>query len=43
MHDRAKKQAPQQLANIDLSGIKSILDIGGGSGAYSMEFVSKKT
>src|SRR5665648_1156304 len=42
MHDRAKKQAPQQLANIDLSGIRSILDIGGGSGAYSMEFVSKK-
>jgi len=42
MHDRAKKQAPQQLANIDLSEIKSVLDIGGGSGAYSMEFVSKK-
>jgi SAM-dependent methyltransferase len=42
MHDRAKKQAPQQLTNIDLSGIKSVLDIGGGSGAYSMEFVSKK-
>jgi len=42
MHDRAKKQAPQQLANIDLSKIKSTLDIGGGSGAYSMEFVSKK-
>ena len=42
MHDRAKKQAPQQLANIDLSDIKSILDIGGGSGAYSMEFLSKK-
>ena len=42
MHDRAKRQAPQQLANIDLSKIKSILDIGGGSGAYSMEFVSKK-
>jgi SAM-dependent methyltransferase len=42
MHDRAKTQAPQQLANIDLTGIKSILDIGGGSGAYSMEFVSKK-
>jgi SAM-dependent methyltransferase len=42
MHDRAKKQAPQQLANINLSGIKSVLDIGGGSGAYSMEFVSKK-
>jgi hypothetical protein len=42
MHDRAKEQAPVQLANIDLSGIKSSLDIGGGSGAYSMEFVSKK-
>jgi SAM-dependent methyltransferase len=42
MHDRAKKQAPQQLANIDLSEIRSILDIGGGSGAYVMEFVSKK-
>jgi len=43
MHDRAKKQAPQQLAGVDLSGINSVLDIGGGSGAYSMEFVSKKT
>jgi SAM-dependent methyltransferase len=42
MHDRAKQQAPQQVANIDLSEIKSVLDIGGGSGAYSMEFVSKK-
>ncbi len=42
MHDRAKKQAPQQMANIDLSGIQSVLDIGGGSGAYSMELVSKK-
>ena len=42
MHDRAKKQAPQQLANIDLSGINSVLDIGGGSGAFSMEFVSRK-
>jgi ubiquinone/menaquinone biosynthesis C-methylase UbiE len=42
MHDRAKKQAPQQLAGVDLSGINSVLDIGGGSGAYSMEFVTKK-
>jgi SAM-dependent methyltransferase len=42
MHDRGKKQAPQQLANIDLSVTKSVLDIGGGSGAYSMEFVTKK-
>lgn len=43
MHDRAKKQAPRQLASIDLTGINSILDIGGGSGAYSMEFVSRKS
>jgi SAM-dependent methyltransferase len=42
MHDRAKKQAPMQVANIDLSEIKSLLDIGGGSGAFSMEFVSRK-
>jgi SAM-dependent methyltransferase len=42
MHDRAKKQAPQQLANIDLSGVRSVLDVGGGSGAYSMEFISRK-
>jgi SAM-dependent methyltransferase len=42
MHDRAKKQAPQQLAKIDLTGIKSVLDIGGGSGAYSMQFIAIK-
>jgi len=42
MHDRAKKQAPQQLKNINLTGVRSTLDVGGGSGAYSMEFVSKK-
>jgi SAM-dependent methyltransferase len=42
MHDRALKQSPRQLANIDLSGINSILDIGGGSGAYAMEFISRK-
>ena len=42
MHDRAIKQAPQQLAEIDLTGIKSMLDVGGGSGAFSMEFVKRK-
>jgi SAM-dependent methyltransferase len=42
MHDRAKKQAPVQLAGVDLSGVNSTLDIGGGSGAYSMEFVRRK-
>jgi SAM-dependent methyltransferase len=42
MHDRAIKQAPQQLADLDLTGIKSVLDVGGGSGAFSMEFVKRK-
>jgi SAM-dependent methyltransferase len=42
MHDRAKKQAPQQLVDLDLSGIKSVLDVGGGSGAFSMAFVARK-
>jgi SAM-dependent methyltransferase len=42
MHDRAIKQAPQQLSGVDLTGIKTILDVGGGSGAFSMEFVKRK-
>jgi cyclopropane fatty-acyl-phospholipid synthase-like methyltransferase len=42
MHARAIKQAAEQLAYIDLIEINSILDIGGGSGAYSMEFVRIK-
>jgi len=42
MHDRAIKQAPQQLARVDLDGVNSLLDIGGGSGAFSMEFVRRK-
>jgi len=42
MHDRARKQAPQQLARIDLADVKSVLDVGGGSGAFSMEFISRK-
>jgi predicted O-methyltransferase YrrM len=42
MHDRAKKQAPQQLSGIDLEGIDSILDVGGGSGAYLMAFLARK-
>jgi SAM-dependent methyltransferase len=39
MHDRAVKQAPQQITSINLSGIKTLLDVGGGSGAFSMEFI----
>jgi predicted O-methyltransferase YrrM len=39
MHDRAYRQAPAIVAQIDLNGIRKVLDIGGGSGAYSMAFV----
>lgn len=42
MHDRAKKQAPFQLSGIDLSGIQTMLDVGGGSGAFAMEFITRK-
>ena len=42
MHDRAKKQAPWQLSGLDLSGINTMLDVGGGSGAFSMEFITRK-
>ena len=42
MHDRGKKQAPAQLAEIDLQGVESVLDVGGGSGCFSMEFINKK-
>jgi SAM-dependent methyltransferase len=42
MHDRAKKQAPLHVADIDLSEINTVLDIGGGSGAFSMELITRK-
>jgi SAM-dependent methyltransferase len=39
MHDRASKHAPTVVAQIDLSGVSQVLDVGGGSGAYAMAFV----
>jgi SAM-dependent methyltransferase/predicted transcriptional regulator len=39
MHNRALTQAPRQIAAIDLTGVKSLLDVGGGSGAFSLEFI----
>ncbi|HUI65211.1 MAG TPA: methyltransferase [Bacteroidota bacterium] len=38
MHERASRQAPQVISQIDLSGITRVLDVGGGSGAYAMAF-----
>ena len=42
MHDRGKKQAPDQVAKIDLQNVGSVLDVGGGSGCFSMEFIKRK-
>jgi SAM-dependent methyltransferase len=38
MHNRAFAEAPSLIKEIDLTGVKKVLDVGGGSGAYSMEF-----
>ena len=39
MHMRAYKTAPSLIKLIDLKGVRRVLDLGGGSGAYSMAFV----
>ncbi len=39
MHHRAKKTAHRLISHIDLGGVRRVLDIGGGSGVYSMAFV----
>jgi predicted O-methyltransferase YrrM len=39
MHNRAVKEAPSLAGQIDLSNVEKVLDVGGGSGAYSMAFV----
>ncbi len=42
MHWRARQHAPDVVASLDLSGVSRVLDVGGGSGAYAMEFVRAK-
>lgn len=39
MHNRAFTEAPSLVEQINLEGVKKVLDVGGGSGAYSMAFV----
>jgi ubiquinone/menaquinone biosynthesis C-methylase UbiE len=39
MHMRALRQAPAIIRLINLKGVKRVLDVGGGSGAFSMAFV----
>ncbi len=38
MHDRGSRQAPAQIAGIDLTGVRRVLDLGGGPGDFAMAF-----
>lgn len=42
MHMRAIHQAPAVVKLINLKGVKRVLDVGGGSGVFSMAFVRAK-
>jgi len=42
MHDRAVKHAPGLVAMIGLEGVGKIMDVGGGSAAFSMAFLRAK-
>ena len=42
MHARAKLEAPLVASKIDLTGVSHLLDVGGGSGAFSMAFARAK-
>lgn len=42
MHYRALDQAPEDISYLDLAGVQNVLDVGGGSAAFSMEFVKIK-
>ncbi|MFH1516011.1 MAG: methyltransferase [bacterium] len=42
MHWRAKNTASELVSHIDLDGVSKMLDVGGGSGVYSMAFIQAK-
>ncbi|OHD66295.1 MAG: hypothetical protein A2176_07345 [Spirochaetes bacterium RBG_13_51_14] len=42
MHQRARKTADKLVSHIDLNGVNRVLDVGGGSGVYSMAFAKAK-
>jgi len=42
MHERAYKFAPETIKLLNLNNVARVLDVGGGSGAYSMAFVKAK-
>jgi (2Fe-2S) ferredoxin/predicted O-methyltransferase YrrM len=41
MHKNASFRAKQVVGALDLDGVNSVLDLGGGSGAYAMEFAKR--
>ncbi|MCL5105396.1 MAG: acetylserotonin O-methyltransferase [Armatimonadetes bacterium] len=42
MHSIAGRQASNVIEQIDLAGVRRVLDVGGGSGAYSIQFCRDK-
>jgi len=42
MHQRASRRAAEVAALLDLGGVRRMLDVGGGSGAYAMGFAQAK-
>lgn len=42
MHERTTLQAKDTISRLNLSGVRSVLDVGGGSGGFSIAFVRAK-
>ena len=42
MHDRARQQAAESIALLNLEGVNHVLDLGGGSGTFAMAFVNAR-
>jgi predicted O-methyltransferase YrrM len=42
MHHRAAQQAPRVAALVGLDGVRRVLDVGGGSGAFAMAFAAEE-
>ena len=40
MHSRATANAPESVACLDLRGVRRVLDVGGGSGAFAVAFAA---
>lgn len=41
MHQRSLQVAPRVVAQLDLSGVRTLLDVGGGPGTYALAFLAK--